>query len=134
MSKRRALSKAAYLAVSFCLVAVLVSDAAFGEEPSQATRVATARRASLSPAVEGPVLAVSRNTLISVLATGATVIAIVTGSVGMGTVAAYLLNRTIRNKGLSLAVLVVSLACAVIVSWSVAPRVYITVNAWLGRE
>jgi hypothetical protein len=141
MSRRHWFERTASFTAVLLALSVPLTCLAAGEQPSLTLRVnlptpgmTEAPPASLGSSANALLVAASRNTIISVLVTGVAVVAILSGTVGLGTVAAYLLHRTTRKKGPAIAALVVMIICAAIIAFTLAPQIYMTVNAWLGRE
>lgn len=79
-------------------------------------------------------LAASRNAVISGVLTGLIILAILTGTVGVGTAAAVMLNRVTGRKRTAIAVIVVMVLCAVVIAFTTAEPLYVSLNGWMNRK
>src|SRR5262245_26736708 len=81
----------------------------------------------LSASSNAFLLALTQSTKAGLL-TGLIVFAILTGTVGFGTMASLMLHRTSGKKALAIAVLVAMITCAIVIAFTTTPVIYMHIN------
>lgn len=79
-------------------------------------------------------LAAPKSTTVAVVLTGLIIVAILTGTIGVGTAAAVMLNRVTGRKKTAIGVIIVMVICALVIAVTTAEPLYVSLNGWMNRN